>query len=269
MTPETAAKTPTAQKKPRRSRRAKPFPVLPFEDALALPRKIVECGVDGQMNRLTVLDKMDKSPTSSATRALITASSRYGLTSGSYASPSLKVTEEGRLVSAAHDSSERTQKVFDLAIGRFGPFKTLYEKLKDKRLPDPSVLRDELGHAGVTEADREKGVDVFVANARYMNLVQKVSGADFVRTIETVVDQKPSSRSDDEVVPPSSGQSDSGQKGTRASDITNRTNASNGAAASEPSLHIDVQVHIDATASAEQIDQVFASMAKHLYGRGE
>jgi hypothetical protein len=34
-----------------------------------------------------------------------------------------------------------------------------------------------------------------------------------------------------------------------------------------PSLHIDVQVHVSAEASAEQIDQIFASMAKHLYGR--
>jgi len=33
-----------------------------------------------------------------------------------------------------------------------------------------------------------------------------------------------------------------------------------------PPLHIDVQIHISPEASAEQIDQIFASMAKHLYG---
>jgi hypothetical protein len=33
-----------------------------------------------------------------------------------------------------------------------------------------------------------------------------------------------------------------------------------------PSLHIDIQIHISPEASADQIDQVFASMAKHLYG---
>lgn len=31
------------------------------------------------------------------------------------------------------------------------------------------------------------------------------------------------------------------------------------------SLHIDIQIHIDPEASSEQIDQIFASMAKHLY----
>jgi hypothetical protein len=36
-----------------------------------------------------------------------------------------------------------------------------------------------------------------------------------------------------------------------------------------PSIHIDIQIHIDSQASADQIDQVFASMAKHLYKRDE
>jgi hypothetical protein len=34
-----------------------------------------------------------------------------------------------------------------------------------------------------------------------------------------------------------------------------------------PSVHIDVQVHIPPDASPEQIDHIFASMAKHLYAR--
>lgn len=34
----------------------------------------------------------------------------------------------------------------------------------------------------------------------------------------------------------------------------------------QPSVHIDVQIHISPEASSDQIDQVFASMAKHLYG---
>ncbi|MCB9389079.1 MAG: hypothetical protein H6512_05730 [Acidimicrobiia bacterium] len=32
-----------------------------------------------------------------------------------------------------------------------------------------------------------------------------------------------------------------------------------------PSLHIDIQIHIPSDADPEQIDQIFASMAKHLY----
>jgi hypothetical protein len=35
---------------------------------------------------------------------------------------------------------------------------------------------------------------------------------------------------------------------------------------STPSVHIDIQVHISPESTPEQIDQIFRSMAKHLYG---
>ena len=35
-----------------------------------------------------------------------------------------------------------------------------------------------------------------------------------------------------------------------------------------PTVHIDLQIHISPDASLEQIDNIFASMAKHLYGKG-
>jgi hypothetical protein len=36
-----------------------------------------------------------------------------------------------------------------------------------------------------------------------------------------------------------------------------------------PTLHIDIQIHISPESSPEQIDQIFASMAKHLYKKNE
>lgn len=36
-----------------------------------------------------------------------------------------------------------------------------------------------------------------------------------------------------------------------------------------PAVHIDIQIHIAADASSAQIDQIFASMSKHLYGRSQ
>jgi hypothetical protein len=36
-----------------------------------------------------------------------------------------------------------------------------------------------------------------------------------------------------------------------------------------PSVHIDIQIHIAPEASTDQIEQIFASMAKHLYGGRE
>ncbi|WP_421910381.1 DUF5343 domain-containing protein [Marinobacter sp.] len=36
---------------------------------------------------------------------------------------------------------------------------------------------------------------------------------------------------------------------------------------SRPSLHIDIQIHISPEASTEQIEKIFESMGKHLYGK--
>lgn len=36
-----------------------------------------------------------------------------------------------------------------------------------------------------------------------------------------------------------------------------------------PTLYIDIQIHISSDASSDQIDQIFSSMARHLYNRGE
>jgi len=54
------------------------------------------------------------------------------------------------------------------------------------------------------------------------------------------------------------------QAALSSDDIAKPQNAS-GSDSPSPTIHLDIQVHIPPAASAEQIDQIFASMAKHLY----
>jgi hypothetical protein len=49
------------------------------------------------------------------------------------------------------------------------------------------------------------------------------------------------------------------------SDVIAKPQNASGSGNSSPTIHLDIQVHIPPAASAEQIDQIFASMAKHLY----
>ena len=62
---------------------------------------------------------------------------------------------------------------------------------------------------------------------------------------------------------PSSGRSASPR--TRTEEIQ-QVDGKHGQGMSKPSLHLTLQVHIAAGVTTEQIDQVFASMSKHLYG---
>lgn len=54
-----------------------------------------------------------------------------------------------------------------------------------------------------------------------------------------------------------------------SSNVTPSLNTNNisGKVSPVPSVHIDLQIHISPDASPDQIDSIFASMAKHLYGR--
>lgn len=154
--------------------------------------------------------------------------------------------------------------MFDLAIKRFGPFGKLHEKLTGQRLPDTTVLRDELAHTGIAPTDRERAATVFVANLRYLGLVRPVKDADYVISVDEAMEQVPAPASSD--APTTVGESanvDSRAPSDQAADVE----GVQGVEKRGPSLHIDVQIHIDASASTEQIDQIFSSMARHLYDR--
>lgn len=58
----------------------------------------------------------------------------------------------------------------------------------------------------------------------------------------------------------------SGNQASRStqSSSADESRVSNEGRKAGPTIHLDIQIHIPATANAEQIDQIFASMAKHL-----
>lgn len=238
---------------------AKPFPSTSFEKALVLAEGIVTHGIDGEMQRLTLLGRMKHSPTSSKTRNLITASTRYGLTTGSYNATILKVTEDGAFLFKPGSSPRRVmEKKLELAIEKFELFGSLYEKLKGNRLPDEDVIGDELVQAGAQADDRQRAAEIFVANLRHVGLVRNITGKDFVMSIDEVADSTP---------PASSAPEDSPIETTEAHPNVAVPPPTYPDGVANPSVHLDIQIHIDSTASAEQIEQIFSSMAKHLYGR--
>ena len=85
---------------------------------------------------------------------------------------------------------------------------------------------------------------------------------DYVRGIDQALGEMPNDAADGSPQEPHSSEPslvrvDPPEENGKATVATNR-----------PALHIDIQVHIDPTSSAELIDNIFASMAKHLYGLG-
>ena len=146
---EPAKRKPASSKKNKRKRRKNPakrkaangdtgkgravrnFPASTFQDALVLAEAFHKFAA-GQMRvrKLTLFDKMGKSPDSGPSRQLITNSSRYGLTKGGYKAEFLELTPEGALASGDDvPAPKKLQARFDLAIKNIEPFSLLYDKV--------------------------------------------------------------------------------------------------------------------------------------------
>lgn len=128
-----------------------------------------------------------------------------------------------------------------LAAGIRLGYKALFDVYDDANVQDDEVLKNIL--APVMEANDE---DVELAVETFKSLC---SEADF---------HEPSTNG---LGKPSSNWSNADNGQGRMSVRTEAIESS------LPALHIDVQIHISADASEAQIDAIFDSMAKHLYGK--
>ena len=145
-----------------------------------------------KVRRLTLLQKMNKSPTSGPTKTMITNSGKYGITKGSYVAEYLELTEKGRAaVDAAKAPRERRQASFDLAVHSVAPFKLLYDQYKDKRLPEREVMKDVLKDSEITIPDLDECVDTFTVNVKDLDLLRTIGGAETLVSIEQVVEELP------------------------------------------------------------------------------
>ena len=179
-----------------RSRKARPYPASSFTDALPLGEAIMKHAAGEKVRRLTLMQQMDKSPNSGATKMMITNSGKYGITSGSYAAEYLELTELGRTaVDTAKSTRERRNASFALAIDSIEPFKMLYNQYKNKRLPEREVMKDILRDSSIEVPDADECVDTFTVNVKDLDLLRTIGGAETLISIEQVVDELPDEES--------------------------------------------------------------------------
>lgn len=190
-------KRPKRAKKPSgdeegRTRTARPYPASSFTDALQLGEAIMKFAAGDRVRRLTLLEKMNKSPNSGATKMMITNSGKYDITSGSYAAEHLELSEKGKtVVDTQKPERERRQASFDLAIAGIPPFKLLYDHYKDKRLPEREVMKDVLKDSSIEVPDLDECVDTFTVNAKDVGLLKTIGGAETLVAVEQVLEEMP------------------------------------------------------------------------------
>lgn len=176
-------------------RTVRPFPASSFKEATELAETMVEiAGGARAVRRITLFDHLGRSPESGPSRQAVTNSTRYGLTEGSYQADTLTLTDEGlKAVSQESSPRERARAQFRLAVEGIAPFKVLYERFSNNRLPAQQVMRDFLvAEQQLSDEDAKEAVELFIVNARDIGLLQTLSGAERILTLDHMLDQLPS-----------------------------------------------------------------------------
>lgn len=194
--PKSADSTDVALPARRRERVNRPFPSSAYEEAEAFARAAYDFASGNPVRRLILFGHLDKSPDSSASRDIITNSSKYGLTKGSYKAETIELTPEAQVIFGERASPrERAKTRVSAAIQSIPPFNALYERFKDLKLPARAALIDAARDAGVPEEFLAEAVDTFVINLKAVGLLQSVSGAERIVTIDHMLDLLPAGAS--------------------------------------------------------------------------
>lgn len=168
-----------------------PFPNVPFQDALEIGEAIQIHAAGQKTRRLTLFEKLSRSPDSGPSRLMITNSSRYAITKGNYNSEFLELTELGsKATSPELTEAEKLKARFALAIEAIMPFSYLYDKNRNNRIPSPEVMRDSLEELNIDEKHQKECVEIFLANAKYLGLLRTIAGAERLIPIEQVIEEK-------------------------------------------------------------------------------
>ena len=179
----------------RKTRTQRPFPASTFEESINFAKAIYEYGSGKPVRRLSLFDHIKKAPESGPSRQLITNGSKYGLLKGSAGSEHLELTEQG-IIAIEEDASprEKAKARVNLAITNIAPFKNLYERFNGNKLPAKAALVDAIKDFEVPEAFAEECVDTFIVNLRYIGLLQTLSGAERILTIDHLLDSLPTTQ---------------------------------------------------------------------------
>ena len=176
----------------RKKRQQRPFPACSFKEAMELAESILDYGSGQPVRRLSLFDHLKKSPESGPSRQLITNSNKYGLIQGSYAAEHLELTSEGaKAVDEEINSRERIKARVKLAIEQIPVFKGLYDRFCGNKLPARAALMDAAKDLEVPDDLAEEAVDTFIINLRDLGLLQTLSGAERIVSIDHLLDHLP------------------------------------------------------------------------------
>lgn len=158
------------------------YPKHTLEDALKVPQAIEDNNGGQPFPPLETADAMGTTPGSSRFQTILSSSLRYTLTTGNYKSDRIGLTSVGNAIVAPVSEEARTAALMQAALSP-PTFKAAYDYFKGKKLPEGEFLVNTfVREFKVPKEDAERCANIFRANMKFVGLIRKISGSDWVST---------------------------------------------------------------------------------------
>jgi len=151
------------------------FPKDSFEEALKVAQAIENKNSGNPLPPQEVAIALDRSPGSSAFRILLSSSNKYGLTTGSFNTPRITVTDLGKDIVEPKDEESR-KKATSSSILKPEIFLKVFNYYKTKKVPDKKFFSNTLTRDfDVPKKHADVFVKVFMANMNYLGLIKNAT----------------------------------------------------------------------------------------------
>lgn len=168
-------------KEKKRKYASKEYPKNSLLDALRVAEAIKDNSAGKPYDRLDLAKSLGHSPGSSSFRSLITSSSRYGLTTGTYNARQIALTSLGSSIMYPKEPQEKADglKKALFNINLFGKFFSNYDNSK---LPDAEYLANTLNRSyRIPVEDCKDCYRILVKTAKELGMLDEIGGSTWIR----------------------------------------------------------------------------------------
>jgi predicted nucleotide-binding protein len=158
----------------------RPFPVHSLEKALQIIQTIVENGASRPMDRLLLAQSVNRTPSSSEFKKLLSSSLKYGLTEGTEKADVVKPTQLGLQIAKPINEPER-------AVGLVRAIRTpellgqIYTHFNKQKLPRVDFLKNVLARQfDVDDEHAEELANLVTENAKFAGILQAIGGSAYI-----------------------------------------------------------------------------------------
>ena len=237
------------------------YPPRTLKEALVIPRAIYEKNGGNPMFRLTLATEVGHSPSSSTFRALITASSGYGMTTGSYKAEKIELEPLGIEIVEGNAAAVFTA-LFSNEV--FQGFYEFFGTGGGKSIPSEKAASDFLRDKfGIPEKQINGILQNILANARDWLLIQDIAGGE--RFVPKELAMKNLTERFGQPLQPSKVTASVATSNIVKRDEKSAKPISAPAKATiSPGLQLNIEIHISADTPEEKIEVIFKNMKKYL-----